>query len=127
MSSMTGGILIPTGTTANIVSAVGNYMIDTVMKTLFGEEMIKLVIVLCVLGLSVGIISGLLYFLGFKSKDLRGFSSMNSNGVSDAYYAKMYLDSGGDIKNASNQEFIRKWAQEEQGARAARGFSSIIH
>jgi len=55
-ASMTGGILIPTGTTASVVTAVGSYFIDTLMKTLFGAEMISLLVVLGTLGLVVFVV-----------------------------------------------------------------------
>jgi len=55
-AAMTDGFLIPTGTTTSVVSAVGTYFIDTLMKTLFGAEMISLLVVLGTLGLVVFVV-----------------------------------------------------------------------
>jgi len=46
--------------------------------------------------------------------DLASLSSMSgpSTGVTDAQIATAYLNQGGDIRNATNQEFIRKWGRD---------------
>lgn len=41
-------------------------------------------------------------------------SSFGSNGVTDAEAASRYLAQGGDIRHASNQEFIRQWSLDEK-------------
>ena len=50
--------------------------------------------------------------LSSMSDDIgRWNAAAKANGVTDAALATRYLDSGGDIRNASNQEFIREWAK----------------
>jgi hypothetical protein len=77
---------------------------DTINNAALAEIAVMFIGLACGIGIA-------LYFIKGHRSDGDSLASLSSNGVTDAYYASKYLDSGGDIKNASNQDFVRNWAK----------------
>jgi len=92
-------------TMTDFVAAAPQYALDIITNNL----PMFLFFVICSLGLGIGTFIGRM-LMRDRSFSLTGSSSM-ANGVRDGMIATAYLDSGGDIRNASNQEFIRSWGK----------------
>lgn len=54
-TSMTGGFLVPAGTTAALSTKVGTYLFATAVNTLFTAEMLGILVVLAVAGFIISI------------------------------------------------------------------------
>lgn len=102
------GVQIDSSAVAGALEGVG-YAIDSLSGTINNVQIWTLATMF--IGFSIGVGIALHLFFGHKNDSLASLSGSGSNGVTDAYWASLYMKQGGDIRNAANQEFIRNWSK----------------